>query len=128
MTTHTRTEPLPGFAGSQAFWQSAAQQSETWMKGQAEVLAEFQTAVQKYMVHRQDDFAKAIEAGKRMSDCNDPAKAAAIQQAWFAGCVQGLVADWMALMDPVAHGSKRHRQAPKETPIAVSKARHETAA
>jgi len=122
------TVSFPGFAESQAFWQSASQQAEVWLKGQPEIVAKYQAAAQNWMVHRQEDFTKAVETYKQMSECKDFGKAAAIQQAWFAGCVQGLVADWMVLMDPMTDGSRRHSKRTKEGAIAVTKVPQETSA
>jgi len=127
MSTKPSTEAFPGYAESQKFWQSALAQSADWMKGQPDVLAKIQAAGEKWMIHRQDDLAKAVEAYKQMCECQDFAKAAAIQQAWFAECTRGLIADWMALINPLEEGMRHQTRPQKEKSITVKRASHETA-
>lgn len=128
MSTKPSTETLPGYAESQKFWQSALAKSEAWMKGQPDVLAKIQAAGEKWMTHRQEDLAKALEAYKQMCECKDFATAAAIQQTWFAECSRGLIADWMALMNPLAEGMRHQTESKKEKSITVKKVSHETTA
>jgi hypothetical protein len=128
MSTKPSTETLPGYAESQKIWQSALVQSEAWMKGQPDVLAKIQAAGEKWMTHRQEDLAKALEAYKQMCECKDFATAAAIQQTWFAECSRGLIADWMALMSPLAEGIRHQTESKKEKAITVKKVSHETTA
>jgi hypothetical protein len=127
-STSPKTESFPGYIESQKFWGSALTQSKVWLKGQPEVLAKIQAAAENWIVHRQEDLSKAVEAYKQICECKNFARAAAIQQVWFAECVHALVADWMVLMDPMTDGMRHHSKPKKGTSITVTRASHETAA
>jgi hypothetical protein len=127
-STSPKTESFPGYIESQIFWRSALTQSEAWMKGQPEVLAKIQAAAENWMIHRQDDLGKAVEAYKQICECKDFAEAAAIQQTWFAECVHGLVADWMVLMSPMTDGMRHHSQPKKGASITITKGSRDTTA
>lgn len=128
MSTKSRTETFPGYAESQKFWQSALAQSDAWMKEQPDVLEKIQAAGEKWMIHRQEDLTKAVETYMQMCACKDFAKAAALQQTWFAECTRGLIADWMALMNPLTEGMRHQTQFKREKSITVKRVSHETTA
>lgn len=111
-------ESLPGLAETQALWRSAFEQGPPWMNG-PEAFGRLQAAAETWMAHRQDDLVLAIEAYRQICESKDFAKAASIQQAWAARYLQGLVADWMALIDPMTAGA---RSSKGEMPPASRKA------
>lgn len=122
----TEKEFMPGMAASQAFWQSALRQGGEWMQGQPQGLALVQSAAERWMRHRSEDYQRGVAAATQMAACKDFAQAAAIQQKWLADCTQSLIADWMALMSPAMEGARRHGTSAKETAFSVEKAAEET--
>jgi len=93
---------FPDLSDAPALWRSAFKQSEEWMKPSFEALEGVQAASQKWMMHRLEDFQRAVDAYRQMSECRDFAQAAAIQQKWLADCTQRLVTDWTELGRPLA--------------------------
>jgi hypothetical protein len=84
-----------------ALWQSAFKYSDDWIKPTFRALEDVQAASQQWMTHRLEDFKKAVDASRQMSECKDFAEAATIQQKWIADCTRRIVADWTALIGPV---------------------------
>jgi len=121
------TAAFPGFAEIQEFWQSAWKKGGAMTNGSPDAFAGFQAASTTWMSHRQADFAKAIETWSRMSSCQSPAEAFALQQRWLRESWQSLVVDWMALMNPAAFGAQRPRPAPSVVAMPGKKAQDKAA-
>ncbi len=101
------TQWFPDLTDAPALWRSAFKRSEEWMKPGFEALEGMQEASQRWMRHRFEDFQNAVEASRQMAECKDFAQAAAIQQKWLSDCTQRLVADWTALVRPIAGKSQQ---------------------
>lgn len=98
----SREQQSPELTDGPGLWQSAFKRSEGWMTPTFAAVEDVQAAAQRWMIHRLEDFQKAVDAAREMAECKDFARAAAVQQKWLADCTQRLVADWTALVAPAS--------------------------
>lgn len=129
MSNDPKATPLfPDVAKIQEYWQSALWPTADRAKEPPATFDGFQAASARWISHRQDDLGKAFEAFKKITACQNPADAIALQQKWFTESLQSLMSDWMELMNPSAFTTRREPPLPPELPIHVKKARQKMTA
>jgi hypothetical protein len=124
----TNATPASEFAGCGALSKPLFQQSEWWLKAQADLYPRLQEANARWLERRQRILDNGLAALRELAACRDLGEAAVVQQKWLAECLRSMVAEWTDLMSPFAEHTHTHAKRVKERTVTVQKVPEKAAA